>query len=265
MNIAVLIKQVPETDSLVIDEDTGTVKRTGVESIINPLDLYALEAALNIKDTEAKTAVTAVSMGPKSAQRALKEALAMGADEAVLLNDKAFAGSDTFATSLILSTALKKLKKFNLIICGEKAVDGDTGQVGPEIAAFMDLDVITFVSKMEIRDNIIHAERITETGTEFLTAKMPVVITVTKALGEPRLPTLKGKKRAAVLPVAVLDRESLDISAEDTGLSGSPTRVSKITHPSVKRKSMILTPGTDEEIRESAGRIAAYLRERGLI
>lgn len=144
MKIAVLLKQVPEIESLTLDEETGRVRRQGVDSVINPLDLYALEAALKTTETIENTTITALSMGPESAMMVLKEALAMGAHEAFLLSDRVFGGADTFATARVLSTALQKAGPFDLILCGEKATDGDTGQVGPEIAALLNIPAVTF-------------------------------------------------------------------------------------------------------------------------
>ncbi len=265
MNIAVLIKQVPETDNLVIDEETGTVKREGVESIVNPLDLYALESSLKVKETMPDTTITVLSMGPESAGRALREAIAMGADEAVLLTDRSFAGSDTYATSLILSTALKKIKKFDLVLCGEKAVDGDTGQVGSEIAAFMDMDIVSFVSRIWFADGDLYLERITENGTEVVRAELPVAAAVTKAVGEPRLPTLQGKKKARKADVVKYNLKSLGLDASRTGLKGSPTKVVKIMRPSIRRDPVILTPKTEYEIIDTAERLAEFLNEKRLI
>ncbi len=265
MDIAVLIKQVPETDNLTIDEETGTVKRTGISSIVNPLDLYALEASFRIKEQIPDSTVTVISMGPESAEKSLQEALSMGADNAVLLSDRAFAGSDTFATSYILSEALKSLFSFDLILCGEKATDGDTGQVGPELAALLDLDVVSFVSKIRIENNCLIFERITESGYELIQSGLPVVAAITKASGEPRLPTLEGKKRARRIKIRRIDLKDLSIDPDSIGLGGSPTRVVKIHKPSLKRDPYILMPKTDEELHQAAEQLIFFLENRGLI
>ena len=265
MNIAVLIKQVPETDNLIIDEKTGTVKRAGVDSIVNPLDLYALEASLRIKEKIQGSTVTVISMGPESAEKSLKEALSMGADKAVLLSDKAFAGSDTFATSYIISRSLKKLDNFDLILCGEKAVDGDTGQVGPEVAALLDMDIVSFVSGIKLENNYIIFERITESGFELIKAKKPVVAAITKAIGEPRLPTLAGKKRARITAVKRVNIEDLSLDSSYIGLNGSPTRVVKIHRPSLKRDPHIIFPKTENELHKAAQELIDFLEERGII
>jgi len=152
MKILVLVKQVPETDSLAIDPETGTVVRSEATSIVNPLDLYALEAALAIKDARAEARITALSMGPPAAAVALKEAVAMGCDDAVLVTGREFAGADTWATARTLAAAIRRLGPFDLVFCGEKATDGDTGQVGPEVAAFLDLPVVTYAGAVELRD-----------------------------------------------------------------------------------------------------------------
>lgn len=265
MNIAVLIKQVPETDNLIIDEETGTVKRTGVETIVNPLDLYALEAALRIKEENGNSTVHVVSMGPPSAEKALREALSMGADTAALVSDKTFAGSDTFATSYILSEALKTSGHFDLILCGEKAVDGDTGQVGPELAAFLDIDVVSFVSDIEFKDGFYIFKRMTEYGIDVIKVSPPVSATVTKAIGEPRLPTLSGKKRARIERIQKLDAGQMHINPDDVGLNGSPTRVVKIKKPSLKRNPVIFSPSTEDEMHSTAEKLIDYLAERNLL
>ena len=148
MHIVVPIKQVPETNAVKMDEKTGTMIREGVEAIVNPLDLYAIETAVRLRE-QYEGDVVAISMGPPKAEAALREAVAMGCDSAVLLSDKAFAGSDTWATSYVLAAAIRKLNNYDLVICGERATDGDTGQVGPGIASSLDLPVATYVGKIE--------------------------------------------------------------------------------------------------------------------
>ena len=186
MRIIVPIKQVPNSDEVQLDPRSGTLIRQGVEAIVNPLDLYAIETALNIRD-EHGGEVIVISMGPAQAAEALREAIPMGADEAVLLCDSAFAGSDTYATAYVLSTAIKRIGQYDLIICGERATDGETGQVGPGIASFLNLPVITYVSRIDIlvenrqrRANLpagkasLKASRLTETGYEIIGAEYPL-------------------------------------------------------------------------------------------
>ena len=201
MHIIVPIKQVPETSNVKMDPVTGTMIRDGVESIINPLDLYAIEAANLLRD-EHGGKVTVLSMGPPSAEKALKEAIAMGCDDAVLVTDRAFAGSDTWSTSYVLAKAIEKLGAYDLILCGERATDGDTGQVGPNIAAALDVSVATYVSDIEsidMDDRTAVVWRMTEYGYEKLQVSLPALLTVVKEISFPRLPTLRGKQRARKL------------------------------------------------------------------
>ncbi|RKX83958.1 MAG: electron transfer flavoprotein subunit beta [Spirochaetes bacterium] len=265
MKIVVLIKQVPETENLAIDEKTGTVIRSGVESIVNPMDLYALEAAFQLKSNSINTTITVITMGPKSAEKSLREALSMGADKAILLSDRQFAGSDTYATSIILSKAVKTLDNFDLILCGEKATDGDTGQVGPEIAIQLGIPIVSFVSHIKTSNSSLIFERITESSFETMQAGFPVAATITKAVGEPRLPTLSGKKTAKLAIIQKLDFNDLNPDSDSIGIKGSPTRVVTITKPSIQRKSQILTPKTEEEIEAAADKLIDFLAEKGLL
>ncbi len=164
MNIVIPIKQVPETSDVKMDKEKGTMIRDGVQTVINPLDLYALEAGIELKEKFGGK-ITVITMGPPSAVKALKEAVAMGCDDAILLSDKEFAGSDTWATSYTLAEAIKEIKDYDLVIAGERATDGDTGQVGPGIAAWLDLPLATYVSSIEtIEENSIVVERLVEEG-----------------------------------------------------------------------------------------------------
>jgi electron transfer flavoprotein beta subunit len=265
MNIVVLIKQVPETENLTIDEETGTVIRSGIETIVNPMDLYALESSFRLKEEIPDSIITVISMGPESAVQSLKEALSMGADRAILVSDKQFAGSDTYATSYILSEAVRSLDHFDLILCGEKATDGDTGQVGPEIAAQLALPIVSFVSKIEVNEKELVFERITESSFETIQAKLPVVATITKAVGAPRLPTLSGKKAAKKSTIQHLKFADLNLDPDSIGLKGSPTRVVTITKPSIQRKSEILVPKTEIEIEDAVEKLINFLIDKELL
>ena len=264
MKITVLIKQVPETSGVQMDPQTGTLVRRGDTAIVNPLDLYGIETALRLKEQcGAETSV--LSMGPPAAESALREALAMGIDDAALATDRAFAGSDTWATARILAAAVRALAVPDLIICGERATDGDTGQVGPELAAALDLPIATYVRKVLAFDaNSITVERATEHGVATLKLALPAAITVLKEIGEPRLPTLDGKIRARGAKLTVLSQAELKLPPEEIGLKGSPTRVVKIFHPQVSRKCRMMTAETDARIAEAAGALCLMLRERGL-
>lgn len=240
MKIIVPIKQVPDVRAVRMDEATGTVIREGVEAIVNPLDLYAIELAFRLKrDYGAK--VTAISMGPAKADAALREAVAMGLDDAILLSDRAFAGSDTWATSYVLAGAIRKLGGCDLVVCGERAVDGDTGQVGPGIAAFLDLPVAAYVSGFDrIEGEYAYLSRLLETGYEQIKMKLPAVLTVVKEAAEPGLPTLSGKKRSRGIEVPVWGLADLGLDAEKVGLKGSPTRVVKIEKPKLARSCRMI-------------------------
>ncbi len=235
MRIILPIKQVPETKSVKMDEKTGTIIREGVSSIINPLDLYAIELALQLKEKYSGEIIV-LTMGPTRAEQTLREALSMGCDSGILISDKMFGGSDTWATSYILSESIRKIGDFDLIICGERATDGDTGQVGPGIAAFLGLPVLSYVNRfIEYTGETCKVCRLIESGTEKLEAFLPALLTVVKEVSEPRLPTLSGKKRAKSLEIPVWNNEYLKLDASKVGLKGSPTRVTKIFRPKVVR------------------------------
>ena len=196
MEIIVCIKQVPDTTDVRINPQTNTLVREGVKSIINPFDMYAIEEALRLKDKFGGKVII-ISMGPPQAQEALREAISMGADEAILVSDRAFAGSDTYATSYTLAKTIEKIAKYDIIICGKQASDGDTAQVGPGISVHLGIPQVAFVRKIEdIKDNKIRLERMTEEGYDVLELPLPCLITVVKEINIPRLPSLKGKMRA---------------------------------------------------------------------
>jgi len=262
MRIAVCVKQVPETKSVKMDPETRTVIRQGVQAIINPLDLYAIEAALELKE-RCNAQVTAVSMGPPQAVSALKEAVAMGADEAILVSDRAFAGSDTWATSYILAGAIKQLGEFDLILCGERATDGDTGQVGPEMAAALNLPVVTYVNHInELQDGQLKISRLVESGTEKLSMQLPGVLTVVKEIGEPRLPTFRGKLKAKNLELPSFNLETLKLDKSLIGLKGSPTRVVKIFRPEVVRNCKLVRAETEVQVAEAVDAMLAFMEDK---
>jgi electron transfer flavoprotein beta subunit len=230
MRIAVLIKQVPETTNCQIDPETGTLCREGVAAIMNPFDTYALEEAVRVRD-KLGGEVVALSMGPPQAEVMLREAIAVGADRAVLVTDRAFAGSDTWATSLTLSAALRKIG-FDLIMAGKQAIDGDTAQVGPGVATFLDIPQATYVRKIEeITPEKARVERLLEEGYEVLELPLPVLLTVVKEINEPRLPSLRGKMKAKKAEIEKLSQADLGIPEEELGLKGSPTRVMRVFAP----------------------------------
>lgn len=263
MRIIVPIKQVPETSAVRMDEATGTMIREGVEAIVNPLDLYAIELAIRLREQHGGE-VTAISMGPAKAMKALREAIAMGVDSAVLVCDGAYAGSDTWATSRVLAGAIKHIGSADLVVCGERATDGDTGQVGPGIAAFLELPVITYVSKVDsITDGEITVHRLIEDGYEALLARLPAVITVVKEASDPRLPTLRGKQKARKMDIPVLDQSALKIDAASIGLKGSPTHVVKIFRPKVVRECMTVRVTDEASLDAAMEGVIGLLAEKG--
>lgn len=254
MDIIVCIKQVPDTTDVKIDPQTNTLIREGVRSVINPFDLYAIEEAVRLKEKFGGK-VWLITMGPPQAMDALREALAMGADEAVLVSDRAFAGSDTLATSYTISQAIKKIGKFDVIICGKQALDGDTAQVGPGIAVHLMLSQVAFVKKIrQVEKKSITVERMTEEGLEVVKTPLPCVLTVVKEINTPRYPSLVGKIRAKHTQIPVWGPNELKCEAERLGLTGSPTWVQKIFAPPV-RKGAEPMHGTPENIRNVAEKL----------
>jgi electron transfer flavoprotein beta subunit len=246
MNIVVCIKQVPDTTNVRINPETNTLIREGVASIINPFDMYAIEEAARLKEKLGARTIC-ITMGPPQAEEALREALSLGIDEAILICDRAFAGSDTWATSYTLSKAIEKIGSYNLIICGKQAADGDTAQVGPGIAAHLDLPQVTYVKKIEqIDDKHMKVESMTEEGYEVIEAPLPAIITVVKEINTPRLPSLKAKMRAKSAKIAVWSAKDLDVEEDCLGLNGSPTRVVRIFTPAPRQGGQKWTGPADE-------------------
>lgn len=232
MNIIVCIKQVPDTAQVKLDPVTHTLIRDGVENILNPFDAQALETALILKDATGAT-VTVISMGPPQANDILKEAIALGADNACLLSDRVVAGSDTLATSEALAGLIRSLGEYSLILCGKQAVDGDTAQVGPEIAEHLGIPQVTCAMKVSFADDKFIVERETENSEQTLSVAGPVLITVTKAEKEPRFASIKGKMKARKAVIPVKTAAELGIDEKTVGLSGSPTKVLKVFTPEV--------------------------------
>lgn len=265
MDILVAIKQVPDTDKVKMDPATGTMLRDGVESIVNPLDLYAIEAALRLKEANGGS-VTVLSMGPPAADKAIREALAMGCDAGVLVSDKAFAGSDTWATSYTLSRAVAKLGRFDLVIAGERATDGDTGQVGPCLAAWLDIPVLSYVGSIESCDGAsITVRRLVEEGYQRVRANLPCLLTVVKEVATPRLPTLRGKKFARQAQVPAWGAADLDTDPASLGLKGSPTKVSKIFYPKVTRGGRMVKASDEAGMDAAVEELVQFLGERELL
>jgi len=250
MKIIVCIKQVPDTNDVRINPETNTLIREGVESIINPFDTYAIEEAIRLKEKHGGEAI-AITMGPPQAEAALREAISLGLDDGILVSDRAFAGSDTWATSYTLSQAIKKIKDFDLIICGKQAADGDTAQVGPGISQWLDIPQITYVKKIkEISDVYITAERMTETGYEVVKAPLPALITVVKEINDPRLPSLRGKMKAKKAEIAKWGVDAIEADHRMVGLNASPTQVVRIFSPEAKGTGEILKGEKPEVVKQ---------------
>lgn len=232
MNIIVCLKQVPDTEAVKLNPETNTLVRDGVENIMNPFDRQALEAALMLKDKEGAK-VTVLTMGLPQATDILKEAIAMGADEGILLSDRALAGSDTLATSMALAAAVKHIGDYDLVMCGKQAVDGDTAQVGPEMAEHLGIPQITGALKIDYADGKFVVVRENESSVQTLACAAPLLVTVTRAEKEPRFASIKGKMKARKAAIPTLTVADLAIDAKLVGLSGSPTKVKKVFTPEV--------------------------------
>jgi electron transfer flavoprotein beta subunit len=244
----VLIKQVPDTTEVKIDPKTGNLLREGVPSIINPDDTCALEAAVALKEKHGGR-VTVLTMGPPQAVEALAEALGMGADEAILLSDRAFAGADTWATSTTLGKAVEKAGRFDLVLCGRQAIDGDTAQIGPQVAEFLGFPQITYVRSLKVTGNKVIAERILETGIQKVECPMPALATLMKGGERPRYPTIPALLFACSerAPIRVWNAADLGMKVTETGLRGSLTQVIRTFTPEHKRKGILLS-GTAKEV-----------------
>lgn len=261
MEIVVCVKQVPDTTEVKIDPVTNTLIRQGVPSIVNPFDKYALEAALQLKEKNGGK-VTVISMGPPQAKEALKECLAMGADAAYLISDRAFGGADTLATSYTLAAAIKKLGACDIIFFGKQAIDGDTAQVGPEVAEHLDIAQVTYVAKLEVNGDMVRAEREHEEGYEIIEVKLPVAITVIKTASEPRYPTVKGTMKANRTEIPVWTASDLTVDEMKIGLKGSPTQVRKIFTPRQRTQGVIIQRDT---AREAVAELITKLSEAKIV
>ena len=270
MDIIVPIKQVPETSNVKMDPDTGTMIRAGVGTVVNPLDLYAIETALRLKEAHGGT-VTVLTMGPSPAVKALRQAIAMGCDDAVFVSDRAFAGADSWATSYTIAQAIKKIGRYDLIICGERATDGDTGQVGPGIAAWLDLPLASYVAALRVEHHddgsptTLSAERLVEEGYQVLELPLPALLTVVKEIAAPRLPTLRGKKRSKVIDIPLYDAKNMDLDPSYLGLKGSPTKVVKVATPKVTRSGTVIGAHDEAGVTAAVDKLIAFLDERDLL
>ncbi len=247
LNIVVPVKQVPDTTEVRIDPATNSLIREGIPSIVNPEDMNAVEAAICLRELHGGT-VTALTMGPPQAEEALEEILAMGVDKGILLSDRAFAGSDTLITAFTISRAIMKIKKFDLILCGRQAIDGDTAQVGPQIASFLDLPQVTYAEDIIFDNDSFVIERGLEDCTEWVKLKFPALVTVTSGINRPRYPRLYNIENACDgSRISRWDLNDLKIPQSMLGLNASPTMVKEIFEPDRSRKGEIIT-GSEKEM-----------------
>ena len=259
MNIIVCIKQVPDAKDVRLDPVTNTMNREGVESIMNPYDQHALEEGVRLVEKHGGK-VTVITMGPPQAEDVLRQAISCGADEGVLVSDRAFAGADTWATSYTLEKTVRKLGNFDLVLCGKQAIDGDTAQVGPGLATRLDIPYITCVQKVrQIDGGVIVVERMMDDGYDVVETSLPALLTVVKDINEPRVPSLKGKMKAKKVEIRKLTAG--DIGADPTciGLPGSPTQVMRVFPPQARGEKAILTGTIDEQIDQLIAKLAPYL------
>jgi electron transfer flavoprotein beta subunit len=257
LEIVVCIKQVPETTEVEFDEETGRLKREGVAAVINPFDEYAVEEGILLREKHGGI-VKILTMGPPWAADTLRDSIAMGADEGWLATDKVFAGADTWATSLTLARCIEKMGSYDLIICGLKTTDGDTGQTGPEIAEHLGIPHVCYVSSIESIDSRkIILKRLLDDGIETLEAPLPLLITVSKDINQPRLATLRGRLKAKKAEIKEITNDKLKLDTQEIGLDGSFTRVVKIFEPITPSGGEVLQGSPDE----LADRIYEMLKE----
>lgn len=261
VKIVVLIKQVPDTTEVRIDRETNTLVREGVPSIINPFDMYAIEEALRVREALGDGSVTVMSMGPPQVEESLREAIALGADEAVLLSDRAFAGSDTWSTSYTLAAGIRKLSGFDIVLCGKQAIDGDTAQVGPGVARLLGVPQVTYVRRLTIgTGGEATAERMMEDGYDVIRVPLPALFTVVKEINEPRLPSLKGKMKAKKADITVWGFDDLDLDPNEIGLDGSPTRVIRIFAPEPRESGEIFEGEAEDTVEALADALVPLMK-----
>jgi electron transfer flavoprotein beta subunit len=255
MNIVVCLKQVPGTTEVKIDPQTNSLIREGIENIINPFDTYAIEEGVRLKEKYGGN-VTIITMGPPQAEAALREAVSLGADETVLLSDRAFAGADTWATAFTLSRAVKKLEEYDIIICGRQTIDGDTGQVGPELAEMLEIPFVAYVSQIEeIKEKYLRVQRMVEEGHEVIETNLPAVITVAKEINIPRLPSLRGIMKSKSAKIETWGIKELGVEESTVGLAGSSTQVIKIFFPQRVHHAEILEGTLENQVETLLDRL----------
>ncbi|MHA1216544.1 MAG: electron transfer flavoprotein subunit beta/FixA family protein [Candidatus Thorarchaeota archaeon] len=261
MRMVVCIKQVPDTTEVEIDPERGTLIREGIPVTINPFDLYAIEEALRLRERLGGE-VLAISMGPPQAESSLRDAIALGCDRAILLSDPVFAGADTLATSYTLSRAISKIGSYDLILCGLKTTDGDTGQVGPGLAEELGIPHSSYVRKIvDFTGEELIVERTLDETCQTVVLPLPCLITVTKEINEPRLPSFKGKMAARKAEIPVWSSKDLEGEKERFGADGSPTSVVKVFHPTTQRNPEFI----EGDPSRQAETLLERLRERQIV
>jgi len=259
MHIIVCVKQVPDAKDVRLDPKTNTLAREGVEAIMNPYDRHALEEAVAIKEQQGGS-VTVLTMGPPQAAAVLREAIACGADQGVLISDRAFAGADTWATSYTLAKAVQTLGAFDLILCGKQAIDGDTAQVGPGLAHRLDLPFATCIQKTRrVSAEQIEVERMMDDGYDVLRLPLPALLTVVKDINEPRVASLKGKMRAKKAEIRTLSAADIGAEPQSIGLAGSPTQVVRVFSPEPRGDRRIFSGSVEEQVDQLVACLKAYL------
>ncbi len=259
MNILVCVKQVPDTAQVKLDPKTNRLQRAGVDNIMNPFDTHAVEAALLLREAKGGK-VTVLSMGPPQAEAVLRECISLGVDEVCLLSDRAFGGADTLATAYTLAAGIRHLGEFDLILCGKQAIDGDTAQVGPQIAEMMNIPQITGIVELDIDNDKVTAVREHEDGYETVIASLPLLVTTTKSLNVPRYPSLKGIITAGKMEITVLSAADLTVDPERLGIKGSPTQVRRVYTPNVRKQGHIITA---DNAKDAVTELLADLKAAG--
>lgn len=247
MKIIVCAKQVPDTNEVKIDPVNNNLLRDSAPSIMNPDDTHALEAALRIKDEITDTHITVISMGPSQAKEMLEECLALGADEAILISDKALIGSDTWVTSNVLAAGIRKIGRFDLILTGRQAIDGDTAQVGPQLAEKLGLPQVTYVRELAIDGSLLTVERALEDGYERITVKTPCLLTTTKELNKPRYMSIQGIYQVRHKEIKLWNIQDINLEVDEVGLEASPTKVTESYVPQSKGKGLLIEADTAQE------------------
>jgi electron transfer flavoprotein beta subunit len=259
MKILVCVKQVPDAKDVRLDPVTNTLARDGVQSIMNPYDRHALEEAVRLKEAHGG-AVTVLSMGPPQTETTLRDGIACGADEAVLVSDRAFAGADTWATTYTLAKAIEKVGGCDLILCGKQAIDGDTAQVGPGLAERLDIPYVTSVRKVTgCEPGLIRVERLMDDGYDEVELPLPALLTVVKEINEPRIASLKGKMRAKKAEIVMLTAADIGADPAAVGLQGSTTQVVRVFSPEARGAREMLAGSVEEQVMQLAARLDQLL------